>query len=63
MRAIRQGSIEFVKATMAGIAKARTFVRAFVFVLILVFVTRYMGPEGPWQRLCRCPSQGSSGIF
>ena len=33
------------------------------FVFILVFITRYIGPEGPWQRLCRCLSQGNDGFF
>ena len=32
------------------------------FVLNLVFLSRYMWPEGPWQRPCRCP-QDSSGLF
>ena len=27
----------------------------FCFVLNLVFLSRYMQPEGPWQRPCRCP--------
>ena len=35
----------------------------FFFVLILVFVTRYMRPGGPWQRLCRCPLRDSDGLF
>ena len=26
-----------------------------LFVCLLVFLSRCMGPEGPWQRLCRCP--------
>ena len=29
-----------------------------LFVLNLLFVTRYMRPKGPWQRLCRCPLKG-----
>ena len=35
----------------------------FVFVLILVFITRYMRPGGPWQRLSRCPLRSSGGFF
>ena len=33
------------------------------FVLNLVFITRYMRPGGPWQRLCRCPLEGNGGLF
>ena len=35
----------------------------FCFVLILLFITRYMRPIGPWQRLCRCPPRISGGLF
>ena len=27
----------------------------FCFVLIHLFIPRYMRPRGPWQWLCRCP--------
>ena len=35
----------------------------FVFVLILLFITRYMGPGGSWQRRSRCPLQVSGRLF
>ena len=28
----------------------------------LVFISRYMWSEGPWQQLCRCP-QATGGIY
>ena len=33
------------------------------FVLNQLFITRYMWPGGPWQRLCRCPLRGNGGGF
>ena len=35
----------------------------FLFVLGQLFITRYMQPEGLWQRLCRCPLQGNGGVL
>ena len=37
--------------------------RQFCFVLILVFLYRYMEPEGLWQRPCRCSLRGNDDIF
>ena len=37
--------------------------RFLFFVLILLFITRYMRPVGPWQRHSRCPLQVSAGLF
>ena len=33
------------------------------FVLNQLFITRYMQPEGLWQRLCRCPLPGNGGVL
>ena len=33
------------------------------FVLNLLFITRYMGPKGPWQRQSRCPLRSSDELF
>ena len=33
------------------------------FVLIQLFIPRYMRPGGAWQRLCRCPLRGNGGLL
>ena len=34
-----------------------------ILLLILLFLTRYMGPRGPWQRQSRCPLRGNGELF
>ena len=42
---------------------AFSIILVFFFVLILLFLSRYMQPEGLWQRHSRCPFQGGARLF
>lgn len=51
----------FSRSTPDSQAESRP--RKRVFFLFVIFVPRYMQPEGLLQRLCRCPLRGNGGLF
>ena len=51
------------RCATGALGSSGPMVSLFCFVLILVFITRYMQPVGLWQRQSRCPLEDSDGFL